>query len=164
VPEPGIDLAARVTASLNANTSDGWRFDDLPADLAAWHTGLASLDAAAQREHGVDFIALSATQQQAMLAAAQNGDLGARGLLGSLGIGSAASLFNAQQMLHWFEDVRAELAKLYVADPRTMARIGFNGFADGTESSGPDSGFNLIQLNQREAFELPATITDGAAQ
>ena len=46
----------------------------------------------------------------------------------------------------WFEDVRAELAKLYVADPRTMERIGFTGFAD-------DHGFTQIELGQREVFE-----------
>jgi pimeloyl-ACP methyl ester carboxylesterase len=142
VPQPGFDLAARLVRSLEQGAGDGWRFADLPADLEAWRTGLASLDAAAEREHGVEFLALPAAMQRELLLAAQHGELAARGLLGSLGIGSARALFNAQQMQRWFEDARAVLARLYTADPRTMDRIGFHGFAD-------ESGFTRIQLHQQ---------------
>ncbi len=142
VPQPGFDLAARLARSLEEGAGDGWRFADLPGDLEAWRTGLASLDAAAEREHGVEFLALSAAMQRELLLAAQHGELGARGLLGSLGIGSARTLFQAQQMQRWFEDARATLARLYTADPRTMDRIGFHGFAD-------EGGFTRIQLHQQ---------------
>jgi pimeloyl-ACP methyl ester carboxylesterase len=144
LPQPGFDLVARLVRLLEQGAGDGWRFADLPADSEAWRTGLASLDAAAEREHGVEFLALSAAMQRELLLAAQHGELGARGLLGSLGIGSARTLFNAQQMQRWFEDARATLARLYTADPRTMDRIGFHGFAD-------DAGFTRIQLHQQLA-------------
>jgi pimeloyl-ACP methyl ester carboxylesterase len=151
VPQAGFDLAARLARSLEEGAGDGWRFADLPADLEAWRTGLASLDAAAEREHGVEFLALSSAMQRELLLAAQHGELGARGLLGSLGIGSSRALFQAQQMQRWFEDARAALARLYTADPRTMDRIGFHGFAD-------ESGFTRIQLHQQAPIAEPEEV------
>ena len=49
-------------------------------------------------------------------------------------------------MKQWFDEVRGELGKLYMSDPRVMERIGFTGFAD-------EAGFTQVRLRQTEEFE-----------
>ncbi len=145
VPGAGIDLAGRLDAQLAAGPGDGWRFATLPPDVAAWRQGLASLDLAARRTHGVSFLALHDAQKDGLLRQAAAGSLG-RGLLGAMHLGEAADAFPAAEMRSWFEDVRAEFTRLYVADPRTLDRLRFTGFAD-------DLGFTRIAIGQREEFE-----------
>ncbi len=145
VPDAGFDLAACLDRELSESPGDGWRFAALPPDADAWRQGLRSLDLAADRLHNVSFLALHPGQQHALLQQAAAGKLGP-GLLGTLHLGQAAQAFTAEQMKSWFEDVRGELTRLYIADPRTMDRIGFTGFAD-------DLGFTQIQLGQQEEFE-----------
>jgi pimeloyl-ACP methyl ester carboxylesterase len=138
IPTPGFDLAARLDRTLADKTNDGWRFDTLPADAEAWRIGLASLNAAALHHHNVAFIALHPDQQHALLGQAQQGKLG-RSVLATLD--PTDKTFSASQMQQWFEDVRGQLTRLYVADPRTLQRIGFTGFAD-------EAGFTNITLNE----------------
>jgi hypothetical protein len=145
VPGAGFDLSVRVVDELVQAWGDGWRFASLPNDVDAWKTGLFSLDAAAMREFGVPFVALDAARQDGLLQRAREGKLG-EGLLGALHIGKSAGAFTAPQMRDWFEEVRGAMARLYVADPRTMERIGFTGFAD-------EGGFTQIRLGEREEFE-----------
>ncbi len=145
VPNAGFDLAARVDRQLAEGKGDGWRFATLPPDAEAWHRGLRSLDLAAERAHGVGFIALFPQQQDELLLQATAGKLG-RGVLGALHLGDAADAYTAAEMKQWFGDVRAELTRFYMGDPRTMERIGYTGFAD-------DLGFTQIRLGQQEEFE-----------
>jgi pimeloyl-ACP methyl ester carboxylesterase len=144
VPGAPFDLAARLDQSLAQTQHDGWRFNALPADITAWQLGLASLNAASTREFSVPFIALHASQQDDLLHRAQSGHLH-QGILAALHLGDTT--LTAAQMRDWFEDVRGELAKLYVADPRTMQRIGFTGFAD-------NAGFTHIQLHDNNTHEV----------
>ena len=144
IPNAPANLATRLDQSLAQLQADGWRFDTLPSDAEAWHQGLASLDAAAHRAHGVTFLALTPTLRHALLLEAQQGKLG-RGPLGALHLGESAHAFTATQMQHWFEDVRSELTRLYVSDPRTLDRIGFTGFAD------DPTGFTQIRLEDQAA-------------
>jgi pimeloyl-ACP methyl ester carboxylesterase len=142
VPNAGFDLAIRIDKSLAEPVRDGWRFDQLPPDREAWRLGIQSLNLAATRECDVPFVALDSVRQDAMLKRAQEGELG-KGVLGTFHMGESRVAFDGDQMRDWFEDVRGELAKLYVADPRTMERIGFIGFAD-------ESGFTQIKLEDQE--------------
>jgi pimeloyl-ACP methyl ester carboxylesterase len=153
IPNASPEIAARLDQALNGPQGDGWRFDDLPADAAAWHQGLSSLDAAAHRLHGVSFLALNPDLRRALLLEAQRGNLG-RGALGTLHLGASADAFSAAQIQHWFEDVRAEITRLYVSDPHTLDRIGFSGFAD------DPSGFTQIRLeDQHETPEEAGDFT-----
>ena len=145
VPGSPFDLAGRVDRALAQPRHDGWRFNTLPADPAAWKLGLATLDHAARREHGVPFLALDILRQNVLLQQAQAGDLG-RGILALVGLGDSARDLDAQQMRDWFEDVRSEFAKLYTADPRTLQRIGFTGFAD-------EAGFTHITLEDQQEVQ-----------
>lgn len=145
VPGAPFDLAAQLDRQLAEGSGDGWRHAGLPADAEAWRQGLHSLESGAERLHGVPFVALSRNLQESLLAQASEGKLG-KGLLGTAGLGESAGSYTGAQMKQWFEEVRGELTKLYVADPRTMERIGFTGFAD-------EAGFTQIRLGQTEAFE-----------
>jgi pimeloyl-ACP methyl ester carboxylesterase len=138
VPGAGFDIPARIDRRIASGEQDGWRFDVLPPDATAWQRGLASLDAAARRAHVVTFAALDAERQDGLLAEAREGKLG-RGVLGALHIGESSDAYDAAGMQRWFEDARAEIVRTYVADPRTMQRIGFTGFAD-------EAGFTQITL------------------
>lgn len=149
VPDAGFDLAARIDADLHEMKGDGWRYASLPADNLAWQKGLRSLDLAAQRLYGVPFTALFPDGQDLLLQQAAAGKLG-KGVLGglqdALHLRDGADAFSADEMKRWFEDVRAEGTRRYVADPRTMERMDYTGFAD-------DLGFTQIRLGERQEFE-----------
>ncbi|MFC6646962.1 alpha/beta fold hydrolase [Granulicella cerasi] len=129
VPQAGFDLARKLEDTLAQRAGDGWRFDALPADPEAWTAGLATLNHASIARWGVNFAALDQEKQQMIVQAAQDGELH-RGVAGALHLGARANDATAAQMKLWIEDVRGDLARLYVADPRAMQRIGFDGFAD----------------------------------
>ncbi len=156
IPQPldsHIDLAARLDQQLAASTGDGWRFADLPVDAEAYRRALATLDAAAQL-HGGNFVELSTTQQTAMLNAV------AEETIHVPSEASLSMLLDAQQMQHWFEDLRGDATTLYVAHPDTRARMGLSGIANGGDGM-PKSGFARTGLDEREPWE-PIAATDGA--
>lgn len=142
-----IDLAARIDRALASDRGDGWRFATLPADSAAYRVGLATLDDVARASHGGDFATLDGERQDALLR-----DIAA-GKVPTSGDGrSARRFFSADQMKSWFEDVRADAVKLYVAHPQTLAAMGYSGIANGGDDV-PKSGFVRVGLDDREAWE-----------
>jgi pimeloyl-ACP methyl ester carboxylesterase len=145
IPGCPFDLAARTHRWLALPAHDGWRHASLPPDTEAWKKGLRSIDGSSLREYGVGFSALDASRQDEILSRARDGKLG-RGLLSGLHLGEGSGHFTAAEMSDWFGDLHAELTRIYMADPRTMHRIGFTGFAD-------DGGFTQIRLNGKEIFE-----------
>ena len=127
---PSIDLAARIDAQLAAGKADGWRFADMPSDREAYSTALDAL---------AGFDALPENDRQARLAQLAEGEF-------------KSAVFSAEQMKSWFEDLRADLVRIWVAHPATMARIGFDGFANGGD--GPrKQGFERLAANERETWE-----------
>lgn len=146
IPRCSFDLCACIESWLGFAEHDGWRDNRLPPDREAWRIGLRSLNAAARRAHSADFAACEGAQQDALLLQARERAWHA-GLLGeATGERSPLPHFDAEQMHAWFEDVRGELTKIYVADPRTMEQIGFTGFAD-------EGGFTQVRLGEFEEFE-----------
>ncbi len=145
LPQPGdapIDLAARLDAQLAAGEGDGWRFADLPADRAAYAAGLSTIDAQSRTAHGVAFPDLAPDLQDALLTRAAAGALDPGAL-------------DAAQIKLWFQDLLADAAKLYMAHPATLARIGYSGIAYGGD--GPNKpGFTAIGLGEREPWEPAA--------
>ncbi len=140
-----IDLAARLDAAMGAGTGDGWRYADLPPDPTACRMGLAALDGLIP---GKAFASLDAGAQDATLAqVAAGGAMPGNGWTG-------------RQMQRWFEDVRGEVVKLYVAHPATLARIGYSGIGYGGD--GDDKpGFRNLEPGGREAWE-PKPVQDDA--
>ena len=135
---PAIDLAARIDARLAGDQGDGWRFAALPSDPNAYRAGLRTLDVAAGRA----FCSLDPAQQDALLHRAANAHLGAKG----------PGLLEPAQMKLWFEDIRADAVRTYVAHPATLARMGYSGIGYGGDGE-PKSGFHQVGIGEREAWE-----------
>ena len=133
--DPVVDVAGPIDTRLAENQSDGWRYDVLPPDRDALRLGLTGLDQAAQALHGVAFLLLVGTEQDAVLQAVQRGDAP----------GEAWSILSAQR---FFEELLAEATEVYYAHPINSAAIGYSGMADAP-------GWTAIGLNQQDARELP---------
>jgi hypothetical protein len=138
--EARIDLAASLDTQLHAAQGDGWRFAVLPDDRTAYARGLSTLDAEALGRHGHGFVDLADHLQDGILASADSGDL------------QAPAPLDGAQMQRWFEDLRGDAVKLYMAHPATLARIGYSGIGYGGD--GDDKpGFTRIGLGEREPWE-----------
>ena len=59
---------------------------------------------------------------------------------------------SAAQLARWFEDVRADATRLYVAHPATMARIGYSGIAYGGDSERLP-GFHALGPGAQDEWE-----------
>ncbi|MES3151571.1 alpha/beta hydrolase [Sphingomonas faeni] len=136
IPQNGIDLAARIDTQLATGEGDGWRFAALPADADAYRAGLDTLDALAQGS----FATLADEERDALLHAIEAADW------------SAATPLTPKQMTLWFEDVRADAVRLWLAHPATMARVGYDGFATGGDGV-RKQGYALTAADEREGWE-----------
>ncbi|MET0589987.1 MAG: alpha/beta hydrolase [Naasia sp.] len=138
VPQQGIpiDLARRLDAQLARGTGDGWRNAELPSDPEAYRAALDGL---------AGFDDLDADRQDDHLAAIAAGGTP----LGTLSPAAAEA---------WFEDLRADLVRIWLAHPASMARIGFDGFANGTAGRAL-TGYDLLAAGERETWEPTPTET-----
>ena len=151
-PAARIDLAARIDALLGSGVGDGWRYALLPPDPEAYRAALRTLDASAHAAHGCGFAALDGDRQDDMLR---------RVAADGLGSPSGPGLLDAPQMRLWFEELRSDATRLYVAHPATLARMGYGGIAyGGDEPRKP--GFVRIGAGEREAWE-PQAAPDAAS-
>jgi pimeloyl-ACP methyl ester carboxylesterase len=143
VPQSGaarIDLVNPILTALAGHDGDGWRFDALPDDRTAYGTALEQIDATARQTHGARFADLDAAQQDALIGHMAEGALdGERGFTGA-------------QMRVWFEELRADATRAYVAHPATLARIGYSGIANGGDTA-RKSGFTRVGLSEHEPWE-----------
>ncbi|KQU53270.1 hypothetical protein ASG67_09265 [Sphingomonas sp. Leaf339] len=134
-----IDLAARIDARLHAGEGDGWRFADLPADADAYRAGLDTLDRAAG-DGG--FAGLDDERRDALLMRIEDGDCPA----------APDAPLSPAQMALWFEDVRADGVRIWLAHPATMARIGYDGIASGGDGW-RKQGFAKTRADDPEHWE-----------
>ncbi|AWB25540.1 thioesterase [Methylobacterium currus] len=148
---PGrIDLARRIDARLASGTGDGWRYASLPPDAEAYSRALRSLDAAARAAHGSAFAALDGASRDALL------DCAAAGRLPAIPDGLASEL-----MTCWFEELRGEAVRTWLAHPAGLAAIGFTGIGAGGDDADALPGYRLTGLNERESWEAPVLDTVG---
>ena len=152
---PAIDLGARIDRELTEGKGDGWRYAELPADAEAYRHGLATLDWHAQRRTGKSFVALDPKDKDDLLHDAAAGSLG-QGLLvrleAAVGLVPELPPFDAAQMARWFEDVRADATRHYIAHPATLAGMGYSGIADGGDTA-TMQGFVQLGVGAVEAWE-----------
>ena len=139
VPQRGtaIDIAARIDAQLAAGTGDGWRFAELPADLEAWRRGLDTLAAVS-----AGFVGLPGAEQDRCIERLVDGDLGS----------DEHGCLSAGQMTLWFDDVRAEAVRAWMAHPAAMARVGYDGFANGGDGL-RKQGYLRVGAGERESWQ-----------
>ena len=137
-----VDLAMALDQRLAAGQGDGWRYDALPPDGAAYRHGLAGLDETAHAAQGRDFAALTPTQQDAALALVQAGT-------------PPGATWQTLPAARFFEEILAELAEVYYSDPLSQEEIGYVGMADA-------AGWHAIGLNQLDPQEpLPLELGHG---
>lgn len=53
--EPKVPVLALIDARLAAGETDGWHYDDMPADSQAWRRSLAALDGDARAQYGAGY-------------------------------------------------------------------------------------------------------------
>ena len=143
VPQNGplIDLAARIDAQLSAGKGNGWRFVDMPSDREAYTLALDAL---------VGFGKLAAHKQEELLAQLVAGEFLNDSNEDDNPNGSA--VLSSDQMSLWFEDLRADLVRVWLAHPATLAQIGFDGFANGGDDT-RKQGFERLAAGERELWE-----------
>ena len=151
--ERRIAIAARIDTMLASGEGDGWRFALLPPDPEAYRIALRTLQKAAQDAHGCDFEALDGRRQDGLLEQA------AEGRLAVFRADPDEPSFSAQQMKLWFEDLRGDAVKIFVAHPATLARMGYSGIANGGDGE-RKQGFVRLAAGEREAWEPEARTGD----
>ncbi len=72
--EPKVPVVALLDARLAAGETDGWHYDDMPADGEAWRQTLAFLAADAAERYNIPFAGLCAEQQAPLVQAVQEAD------------------------------------------------------------------------------------------
>ena len=141
LPQPGpalIDLAAAIDRELAEGTGDGWRHARLPPDRLAYSAGLRSLDMLAE---SASFARLDAGRQDKLLHR-----------IAASGADAPEAPLDAAQMRLWFEDVRADAVRHYVAHPATLSRIGYSGIGYGGDGE-PKPGFVHTLAGERDEWE-----------
>ena len=123
LPGAGGDMPVRIEAALANGESDGWRFADLPPDITAWRQSLDALSG---------FADLATDKRQARLEAIAQGD--------------------DRALSRWFEDMRAEAVRIWLSLPHTMARIGWDGFANGGDGIRKE-GYHLTAADVLEPWQ-----------
>lgn len=145
LPQDGrtaMDIGARIEARLASGSGDGWRFAALPADPKAYAAALRTIDAAAYAAHAVGFLALPGSVQDSLVAAVADAKLPIVG-----------SELDAAQMKLWFEDLRGDVVRTYLAHPASLARLGFGGIGAGGDDAARLPGFVEFGIDARESWE-----------
>ncbi|KQT69913.1 MULTISPECIES: gluconate 2-dehydrogenase subunit 3 family protein [unclassified Aureimonas] len=143
-PDAFIDLAARLDAMMAEATGNGWRYEALPGDPDAYRAGLETLGDLAQDRFGQGFADLSPEERDAILRDVE---------AGKAGFEDREGRFDAEQMVLWFEELRSDAVRHYVAHPATMARLGYSGIANGGHGGALFTGFEKVGIGEREDFE-----------
>ena len=144
-PEPRVDIAARMDEGLATQPGDGWRFADLPPDQDSYRQGLDTLEDRAGAAFGRSFAALDADRQDELLASLPKGQ-------GSTEPPPGPGRLGPHGMALWFEDLRANVVRVYMSHPLAMARVGYSGIGYGGD--GPRlQGFAQVGLGDAEPWE-----------
>lgn len=129
-----IDLAARIDADLASGRGDGWRPAELPDDASAYRLGLDAIAPVwtddVEQQHGLIRRIIAGED---LPGAPWGGDLFRR----------------------WFEDVRNDLMRIWVAHPASLARLGYDGFATSGAGAEP-AGYVSLAAGTRDAWEPAA--------
>lgn len=133
---PGLDLAKRIDMNLHSRAGNGWRTERLPDDAKAYALALDTLDAASRRDAASGFADLPAAAQQRMLTTIAEGTF----------VDPAATGLDAAQMSDWFEDLRSDAVRLYVAHPQAIASIGYKGQANGAHGGAAFEGWTDAEI------------------
>ncbi len=122
---PPTFVAREIDRRLHENDGDGWRYDALPPDGAAFRRGLEVFDKIAREKFGDGFGVLPRGRQNEVLQRIRDGAANRQDF--------DASLF--------LSELLAECAEIFYSHPLALEEIGYIGFADA-------KGWDEIGLNQ----------------
>jgi hypothetical protein len=138
VPQPSmrapVPIAAMIDAQLFEGKGDGYRHHRLPPKGEAWRRGLRALDAEARARSSVGFSQLDTTEQDALLQAAQDGELRREEWQGM-----KSALFFSKRLL-------PDIVKAYYGHPIAWNEIGFGGPAS-------PRGYVRMDFDRRDPWE-----------
>lgn len=63
---------------------------------------------------------------------------------------------DAEEMSLWFEDLRGDAVRIYLAHPASLARIGFSGIGAGGDDAETLPGFVRVGIGDPEPWEPSA--------
>lgn len=112
-----IDLAAIVENRLATGAGDGWRYADMPDDIAALQIGLAAIEASACRLFDASFADLDSMTRDRLLFAVQRGDV-------------PTDLWAGLDPKRFFETLLVAVIEAYYGHPLAQEEIGYLGMAD----------------------------------
>lgn len=112
-----IDIAGNIDKRLTENKSDGWRYDVMPADGAAYRLGLQGIDESAQLAFQQPFQNISPEQQDFVLKAVQRREV-------------SSPTWQQLPADRFFEELLAEVVANYYSHPIAQEEIGYVGMAD----------------------------------
>jgi hypothetical protein len=142
--EPKVPVMAMIDARLAAGETDGWHYDDMPADTEAWRRTLAALDEDADELAGCAFARLDRERQAALVQRVQR-------------LGADGKQWHELPAEHvWSLWTRYGCTAFY-SHPWAWNEIGFSGPAY-------PRGYKNIGLDAREPFEVPDTSPDDPVQ
>ena len=131
---PPVPLPAMVDTMLFENRGDGYRDHRLPPLREAWQRGLHAIDAEAQQRYTRRFHALAVDEQEALLQAAQYGELSH-----PVWSGMECAIFFAKRLL-------LDIVTSYYAHPTAWNEIGFGGPAS-------PRGYVRMDFDRRDPWE-----------
>lgn len=131
-----VNIVAGIDHRLAEGKSDGWRYDEMPADGDAYRLGLRGVDETALVMHGRPFQQLTGEQQDAVLNAIQTDD-------------APGQTWETLPADRFFEELLAEAVEIYYSHPLAQEEIGYVGMAD-------RPGWQRIGLNELEDREPSA--------
>lgn len=138
VPQPAtrppVPVAAMVDAKLYEDKRDGYRDARLPPEREAWRRGLAALDAEARKRHNGAFATLDAAEQDALLRAAQEGEL------------ADPAWGDMPCKVFFMKRVLADVVSAYYSHPTAWNEIGFGGPAS-------PRGYVRMNFDRRDPWE-----------
>lgn len=130
-----VPIAAWIDADLFEGRGAGYRHADLPPDRVVWRVGLAGIDAEARHRHAQAFADLPCAKQEAILRAAQTGEV-------------AADRFGGAPPPRVFNAILSAVVGVYYAHPAAWSEIGFGGPAS-------PRGYVRMGLDERDPWEAP---------
>lgn len=131
---PRVPIAALVDRQMLKGKTKGFRLADMPQPAEAWKRALAALEEVSVRDHGRPFAILTASDQDALLQAMQDGKLQAEALRGM------------PPKTFWTAHVNHDLIGSYYAHPQAWSEMGWGGPAS-------PRGYVRLDLDRRDPWE-----------
>ena len=134
-----VNIAYFIDQRLNANTCDGWRYNNMPPDHKMYLDGLKGINETSTLSFKAPFIQLSKDQQLELLQSLQKGT-------------AEGAVWKEMPSKLFFEELLAEATEIFYSYPLVQEEIGYVGMADA-------KGWTKIGLNERDGIE-PLALPD----